>query len=81
MRIVVFESLQADKFDELLGTVLAVSVVEALAFQTEDHVLENRAPRHQAGILEDHAAVRAGTADLLAVDHDFSSGRFEQAVA
>src|SRR6185503_5330939 len=43
--------------------------------QTEHHVLFHGAPGEERVALEDHAAVRAGTGDLMAVDENFAARR------
>ncbi len=64
-----------------LARSIALRVIQALALKAENHVLQHRAPRHQAGILEHHAAVDAGAGHRFAVDRNMPRRRFEQTIA
>src|SRR5258708_20679267 len=81
MRIMVFETLQADQLDKFVGTFLAFAIVLTLAFQTKNHVLRHGAPRHEAGILKHHPTIRAWAGHGHTVNGDVARGRLEQTVA
>jgi hypothetical protein len=76
----IVETRKPDEFDELAGAFFPFCIIEALAFQSENDVFENGAPRHQAGILKDHAAVGSGTGYRLAIDEKLPCGWSQQAV-
>src|ERR1051325_1175370 len=77
----VFESLQSDQFDKIARALLTDAVIETLTFETENHVLEDGSPRHQAGILKHHTAIDPGTGHRLAINNYFSGRGLEQSVA
>jgi hypothetical protein len=81
VRVMVFKPLQTDQFDKFASAFLAFPVIQTLAFEAKNHVFGNRAPGHQARILENHAAVYAWTRNWFAIDNDFASRRLQQAVA
>src|ERR671910_2416252 len=81
MRKVIFETLESDELDKLLRSRLTVTVIQSLALQPKDDVFENRAPRHQTGILEHHATIRPRSGYELAINRDLSRGRLEQSIA
>src|SRR5204862_3310938 len=55
--------------------------VQALAFQAEQNVLQNRAPWHQTRVLENHAAIDARAGHRFAVNHELSGRGLEQPVS
>src|SRR6476620_2920550 len=77
----IFESLQSHEFDKIASALLTYSVIETLTFKTEDHVLEDGSPRHQAGILEHHAAIDPRTGHGFPIDNYLSGCWLEQSVA
>src|SRR6185369_5047543 len=81
VRIVIFETGEADEFDKILGALYAAVIIEALAFKAKQDILEHCAPRHQAGVLKDHAAVDARAGHRFAINENLAGGRFQQTVA
>src|SRR5215831_17878948 len=75
MRIVPFESGKADHVDEAAGDVPARLARDALEFEPEFDVVENRAPRQEPELLEDHRSVGARSRDRLATNAQFAGIR------
>src|SRR5215510_14882324 len=81
MGVMIFESFQADELNKLACARLTVPVVQSLALQPEDHVLENSPPGHQTGILNNHPPVYTWSGHNFTIDRYLPRGRFEQPVA
>src|SRR5688572_21014172 len=61
------ESLQSDKFDHLLRFVARLRFTHPLQFKWKLDVVHHVAPRHQVGLLKDHADLRLLIADEMHV--------------
>ena len=65
-----FESLQADEVDVLLGDFVALGLFDALDVEAEGNVIHDRLPWEEGILLEDDASVRSGARDRFAVQED-----------
>src|ERR1700722_12564521 len=79
MRIMMLEAVEMQHLDRALGPRAALGPVDALQLETELDVSEYRAPRQQAEMLKNHAAVRTRPAGGLAVDEDAAGFGFDEA--
>jgi hypothetical protein len=71
VRIVLGKAAQPDELDQRARPLPALGLGEpTLQVEAVGHVLDDRAPRKQAVVLEHHGAVRAGPFDRTAVEQD-----------
>ena len=75
LRPVVLKAGQADPMDESIGDLAAIRLGYPALAQAERDVFAHRQPREQRVRLKHHAAIGAGSRDLLPVQHDAAAGR------
>ncbi len=79
MRIRIFKFRQADHVEPLTGLRIGGGRGLAVHFQAEHHIALHRKPREERVALKDHAAIRPGSGDGLAIQKDFAAARLVQA--
>src|SRR5260221_14698217 len=79
MRQRIFEALKADETDQIAGRAAIIGNAEIADLDLEQHVLQDRTPRHQQRALKDDSYRRRRPADRLAVDPDHAARLGDQA--